>query len=92
MNTHILVAGGVILSVGVLRAAGAGQPLSRPILGAGVFVLILSLFDAFGSAQLNRVIGAIALLAMITALTIELPPLLAVVQTHTTRTFQEKTG
>ncbi len=83
MNTQILTAGGVILAVGVVRAAQQHTSLSKPVLGAGVFVLILSLFDAFGNAQLNRVIGALALLAMITALTIELPPILKAIQGHT---------
>lgn len=83
MNTQILTAGGVILAAGVLRAAQQHQSLSKPVLGAGVFVLLLSLFDAFGSAQLNRVTGALALLAMVTALTIELPPILGAIQGHT---------
>lgn len=83
MNTQILVAGGVILSLGVIRAVGHNTGLSKPVLGATVFVLLLSLLEAFGNAQLNRVLGAIALLAMFTVATFELPAILSMVQGHT---------
>ncbi len=75
-DIHIVTAGGIILVVGVLTAIGNSKPVSTVIEGSIILVLLLSILSDLDPAHLGKIAYALASLAVLTVLLVELPSLL----------------
>ncbi len=64
MNKKIIVATFIIAGSGVVTALTTGKPLTPVILGAYVFILVLSIADAFGG-DIAQLAGGLAMVAML---------------------------
>lgn len=78
----LLVAGSIVIGVGVLNAVNQQKVLTPVLLGGLTFVILLSLLAAF-STQAASLAGDLALLAAASSLLIELPGILNGVQKQT---------
>ena len=72
MNKKIIAAAFVIAGAGVFRAWQAKTAITRVVLGAYVFVLMLSIMDMFGG-PLATLASALAMLAVTYVLLTEVP-------------------
>lgn len=72
MNKPIIVATVVIAGSGVVNAWTQSKPLTPVILGSYVFMLVLSIADAFGG-DIAKIASALAMLAMTYVLISEFP-------------------
>jgi hypothetical protein len=64
INCHVITAVVVIGGAGVVNAWGHQKPAYRLVVGAMVFLLVLSLLDAFGGAA-SSIASGLAMLAMV---------------------------
>lgn len=81
----ILIAGVVILAIGIGKAALDKKPIDKPIVGGVTFVLLLSLVSALGPA-LSDLAGDFALLGMATVVLVDAPEVIGAI------TKQQTTG
>lgn len=79
----IIIAGVVILVIGIGKAALDKKPLDVPIVGGVTFVLLLSLVSALGPA-LSNLAGDFALLGMATVVLVDAPEVINAVQKQQT--------
>lgn len=75
-DVHIIVAGGIIMIVGVLTAIGGGKPVSSVVEGSIVLIVLLSILTDLDPTHLGKIAYALASLAVLTTLLVELPGLL----------------
>lgn len=75
-DVHVVVAGGIILVVGVLTAVENSQPVSKVLEGSVVLILLLALLVDLDPEHLGKIAYALASLAVLSTLLVELPPLL----------------
>lgn len=75
-DVHIVVAGGIIMIVGVLTAIGNSQPVSKVVEGSVVLIVLLSILTDLDPTHLGKIAYALASLAVLTTLLVELPGLL----------------
>jgi hypothetical protein len=89
----ILISGGVILSLGFIKASLQGKPLTPTVEGGIVVVLLLSLLDSFGN-DWSKFASAMAVLAMVAVIYSDLPAVASVFAnppTHNAGVFQGQT-
>lgn len=88
----ILISGGIILSLGFLKAAATGEKLSTVIEGGLVAIILLSLVDSFGD-EWSKFASSMAVLTMVAVIYNDLPVVVQLVQPqHQPGTLQEKAG
>lgn len=78
---QILLAGGVLVVLGTTNAWLNNQKLTPVLEGSIVFVLLASLLAAV-SENLGKVMGALSMLVVVSALYVELPPILQKLGVH----------
>lgn len=62
INRQIIFSGFIIVGTGIIRATQGKSDYTTVLVGGYVFILVLSIMDAFGG-NLSRFSGALALLA-----------------------------
>lgn len=72
MNKHIIVAVAVIAGAGVVNAFMNQKALTPVIIGAYIFLFVLSIMDMYGG-PLSQLAGALAMLAVTYVLLTEVP-------------------
>lgn len=72
---QILIAGAILLSLGIANAVTTGSKIS-PVIEGGVVLLLLASLGTALFPGAGKPIAALLLLAVVTALFVELPPLL----------------
>lgn len=75
-DIHIVVAGGIVLVVGVLTAVANSQPVSKVLEGSVILILLLAVLVDLDPQGLGKLAYALASLAVLSTLLVELPPLL----------------
>lgn len=72
MNKKIVIAAFVITGSGVIRAASKHEAITPVIMGAYIFILMLSIMDIFGG-PVSDLAGALALVAVVGILLNQFP-------------------
>jgi hypothetical protein len=72
MNKKVIVAVFIIGGSGVVKSAMAGTAITPVILGSYIFLLVLSVLDAFGG-PVSTLAGGLAMVAAVTVLLTEFP-------------------
>ncbi len=72
MNRKIIITTFVIAAVGVANAWGNKKPITRVIMGAYIFCLILAILDVFGG-PMSTLAGGIAMIALTYIVLHEIP-------------------
>ena len=89
----ILISGGVILTLGFVKASLQGKPLTPVVEGGIVAIMILSLLDSFGD-NWSKFASSMAVLAMVAVVYSDLPAVANVFANppqHNAGTLQQRT-
>lgn len=76
---QILISGMVIGAVGALHDIISHEPLSKVVHGTVVLISLLAIFEALSPTQWGALAGALASLAALVCVIIELPQILSTV-------------
>jgi hypothetical protein len=71
-NTHILIAGGILVADGIVKAFRDNKPKTTPIVGGIIFVGALGILDLFGG-NAAKLASAIAMLAVVYVIVQDFP-------------------
>lgn len=72
MNKKVIAAVFVIAASGVYKSAVAQKPITPVVMGAYIFLLVLSIMDMFGGAM-SQLAGGLAMLAAVGTLLYDFP-------------------